>query len=542
MSVEFSFDNALKDDIAIRITNLANLLSFEGGYRYCILLYECALDLYAASNNAKFKNRQYSVLYHLSLSFWECGEYDNALRAMKKAHDGYRKLYGNDHPDTIKCEREYESYRCRLTRWENAEFDDDETRLSNLNLKDISQILELHNEFSEKAWIASRRRNDFESAERWLQAALEISSMIPDFNDSKTRIRLAVMRYAAGKEIAPVDQLKNWIEACDNDGMKKQARRLIKLSEDPYFEKKSFIQNSILSGRAYFICGIVQKGAEVLTEALHFAQVELKESKGDNTVLFKNYISKIEDLLATKDENMSADVMESCGMVAKLVEKRRLMYKEDKSCDNAHNYADSSILAGNMELAIKLEEEALKEFINIHNQTGMAKAFGNLGRICHLKGKYAESMEYHKKEEKIALEINDNDVLAESLWNQSIMLRRQGRYQDAILITKRNHDGLADGKWNTCCLIEELFNKTLVCDLHLESAILCMEEQLKKIEYNFAQGHWLGSSYLACLLQKAGHTERSLIIWNEILTKAQCNGFKLMEMEMEELKNAGFWK
>jgi tetratricopeptide (TPR) repeat protein len=166
---------------------------------------------------------------------------------------------------------------------------------------------------------------------------------------------------------------------------------------------------------------------------------------------------------------------------------------------------------------------------------------GNMGRICHLEGKYPESMEFHKEEEKIALEIKDNDILAESLWNQSISLRRQGRYQDAVLTTQKDYIE-SDSKWSICCRIEELFNKSLlneICDVNVIAAI---EGNLKSIESKFAQGHWLGSAYMACLLMKAGQEERAYNIWNEILTKAQYNGFKLIELEMEQLKDSGLWK
>jgi hypothetical protein len=69
-----------------------------------------------------------------------------------------------------------------------------------------------------------------------------------------------------------------------------------------------------------------------------------------------------------------------------------------------------------------------------------------------------------------------------------------------------------------------------------------MENHLKTLDGTFAQGHWIGSAYCACVLQKAGQKDRATQLWNKTLTKAQESGFKLVEWEMEALKDGGFYK
>lgn len=541
-SIELSLEFGSKVDIAQRVHNYSGVLASQGDFMHATILADCAIDLYTASNDPKYENRLYHTLYETSLMYWEKGEFEKALRAMKKAYEGMKTLYGKDHPASKKAHTLYHSCRVRadITKIAMESADDIEEATENIPDSDIAE--NRHENYSEKAWLVYRPAKNLETAKKLLEMAIKATEGIPGFNDSIARIRHAVVLHAMGEDIVPAGKLEKWMKSCDNEGMVKQAKRLIKLSEDPLFEKKSFVKYSLIAGKSYLTCGFIDKGMAVLKNARIVAKNAINEGSENDSGFFRDKIKVIEEVIEKWSGTMSVESMESSGMINKVLEKRKASYEAGKSGFDAHNYTEACVLAGKLPLARKLEEEALKSFKNSGNMDAIARAFGNLGRICRLEKKYAQSMEYHNKEESIAMDFNLKDVFAESVWNQSITLRREGHYTKAAENAHRGCQDPFTGNYAVCCRIEELFCQVFAGRIKPEESTKPLEDELNKLKGNFAQGHWLGSAYLACILRMAGQEKRAKEIWNDIAGKAKVHGFKLIEMEMEELRSSGIWK
>jgi hypothetical protein len=142
--------------------------------------------------------------------------------------------------------------------------------------------------------------------------------------------------------------------------------------------------------------------------------------------------------------------------------------------------------------------------------------------------------------------ITELELFAESYWNQAITLRRMGDLKEAHARAEKGLQAAHQAKnhrWIATCGAEEAFNGYMLvsgADGFLVAATI--QDRLVPIEQNFVLGHWIGSAYFACVLQRTGQALRAQDLWNTTLKKARDSGFKLVEWEMDALQEQGWWK
>jgi tetratricopeptide (TPR) repeat protein len=236
---------------------------------------------------------------------------------------------------------------------------------------------------------------------------------------------------------------------------------------------------------------------------------------------------------------------------------RLQLFSGDKNGTNAFNLADSFLHTGDLDKAASMQSLAFESLALEGNKEGIAKYHGNMARIARCQKDYSAALTFHGDEQDAARALNNNEILAGSLYNQSITLRRMGNLPEAHAKARESTKVAIQSKsprWIAVSNIEELFMRVISGQkekklfgfaskpLDLPSIITQVQTHLATIDGNFALGHWLGSAYLAILLKRNGEHDCAEALWNDTLSKAQTNGFKLIEWEMEALVEGGWWK